>query len=115
MGESVNVESTLQQVFMEDLRDLMLELGFESRDNSVKLLAGLAMGSLNNDPRFVGADKAKEAVFADPLKSFPAEAALIFRAITGLVGMLNEQQTNYPGVSLMDGKTLVEMFEPFLH
>ena len=95
------------KMFLNDLANIMLELGFESEKNTPTMLGGMAMGTLNNDPRFSGADKSVEMIKIDPIKKFPKNAALIFRAITGIVGMLNEQKED-----LTNGLTLVQLWNP---
>ena len=111
--ESIDTRSMFGQMFLEDLANVMMELGFESEKNSARLLGGLAMGALNNDPKYTGAKKTQENVQLDPLKTFPPKAALIFRSVTGIVGMLDDQQA-IEKRSLTDDLSLVPMFKPFL-
>ena len=110
--DPIDAESALRRAFLSDLAAVMVQLGFESERNSQQLLAGTAMGAFNNDPRFTGAHRALRNVELDPLRVFPRNAALLFRAITAISGMLDEQQQH--GNSLTERKTLVELFVPFL-
>ncbi len=115
--DPIDAKTGMRNVFMNDLASVMMELGFESEHNSPRLLAGLALGAFNNDPRFKGADKTQEAVAADPLLKFPKNAALIFRAVTGISGMLDDQESKLPGrdASLTDHNTLVPLLYPFVN
>lgn len=114
--EPMDTRTTFRNAFLSDLAAVMKELGFESEHNSPRLLAGLALGAFNNDPRFSGADKTQEAVAADPLKVFPKNAALLFRAVTGIAGMLDDQHSlsHNKSASLTNHKTLVSMLMPFV-
>lgn len=113
--DTINLEKSFQEVFMQEIANIMRQLGFETENDNTYVLSGLALSALNNDPRFQGADKSKQLVSRDAVKMFPKNACLIFRAFVALSGMVNDHiyDDKDSGKHLLDGNTLVQIWKPF--